>query len=346
MFKATIGIPTLRSPITGIVDVPITLISDDGLPVAIEELVFTPVSKFRPEKLDAASYRTMSIIDSDPLNTPPVDIPTTSAPGITYNFVWDAKADSDGDIIPNAVIKVKLSRGPSVSGPFFSCEFSLETEDAPDGNFPHLVKRGDNAPLRAIFCDQQAEPYDPTTVELVSVIDPEDNELVTVPISATQISTGVYEVDFPVPTSGILGDYTGTIEGVLGSDTEEVTVQFQVVEDEFFILSACDPDDTVVYGQLFTGSGLPLTETDIYYYVENNEPGWVNDNVNKNPLSVTTDTNGAFSFTVKRSVRLTIEIPATGYKNNAELPDQDAINFLDIFPGLDPRPRDKFGIPS
>jgi hypothetical protein len=343
MLKVLVDIPSLRSQVSGVVDIPMTIIDDDSRSVSIDRVEFVRITGSETNISNVEDGVQVTYLDTDPLQPNPLTNLATSPTGESYNIVWDSRKDLDAYVNSLLVIRVSISIGETKLGTYQSGEFSLTFKDEEAILSYNLVERGSDANLQAIFIDGTGALFNPTSVNLISLKDPDDVELLGGPQASTNVSIGVYTNAFSVTDSHNLGVYIGTFEAIFNGVTQNLLAYFQVIDNVFFAVAASSPQDTVIYGRIYN-NGVAIKDAKIKFYLGEEEPGYANTINDVLEHEVLSGPSGEFSFTVQRESQITIQIDVINYVRTAKIPDVDAINFLNIEP--DSPTRNHFNIPE
>jgi len=353
-----IGLPVQRA--NGLVDVPFTA-SD---PQSVDEYSITEAEfSMRGDFTDAVP---MSFKEIDGAHDGTTGLVFADS-GTSFNLVWDAKTDlkelfeeglrsqsttnelgdidnPKGDALnPNVPIHELIALSDVAAlrfKPHFKDEsFSFAFSPNFQINIPLIEEttsttlrgiRGTTVDLTVIYIDDNGALFDPTTVEIVSVIDADGTEKIGSPIAVVSSPTGVFTHSFAIAESDPLGDWAYTFDSTTGSDTTSDTFSFVVVDKSSGATQPLTADGCLVFGTVLKEDGVPLELAEVTIFLDFADNGINDSNVAKTPVLIRTDINGRFEINLIKNSRVTVSIPILGYNRTGAVPNLATAIYTDI----------------
>lgn len=286
---------------------------------------------------------TMTPKTDDPQHDGVTELPFSPS-GANLNFVWDMLSDIDeGEVSDITQVRIKPVFGNDYGELSLSQQFLIDTRaDVTEEGPKHT--RGDSIELKLILTDRHANPIDATSIEVSSIKNPSGTEQLTVPITPTNPSTGVYLAAWTVPTDAELGQWTAKWDYEADNVTTYDVTYFQVVE-EAEPYAPLGENTCLVYGQLFYADERPLADTEVHFLPHHiSDPELGNPTtISTLPVIVETDSDGRFRVELIRNTEIIVFIPALSFRQFAKVPDEETSEFRAMMVLLPVPPRDQFG---
>jgi len=332
-----VGAPLQRDGDSFLVDVPFTGFYELGYKCDLASVEYSLTGDFAGEEKTC----TPKISDEDHYGTTQLEFSPTGTP---YNFVWDALTDlGNGEISDVAQIRIKAVFGSNLGEYGTSSQFLIDTRVVVTTGGASFI-RGEIANLKIVFTDPDGLMIDPSSVQMVSIIDPSGEEQLYSPIEAVQVYTGEWDVDWEVPTDAELGRWAATWAYELDYEVESHVVDFNI-EARASIFEPIGQDTCVVHGRILYADETPIADADVMFIPHHlSDPELGNPTrIGVEPIEATTDSKGRFVVELIKDTEVIIFVPALNFRQFAKVPDQPTAEFRTMMTTLPVGDRDKFG---
>jgi hypothetical protein len=337
--------PPLQRADTNLIDIPFKGFEDS---LAAADLVNILEAEIDSTGLFTGGEVPLYFVQDDPLHDGIVGLPFSNA-GEDLNLVADLLKSFGGETFSSTTkIRLKPQFGAKVGEFGESNTIPVSVFDPPITEIQgRKTIPGRQITLIAYFRNALNELENPiSTPSVTQILDSTGTDRLGTPTDMTQISVGIWKLDFTPGTGDPVGQWVYDVDyEMLGPAGVQTFRGLFEVADPTTVSFPLYDNTCVVFGDLVRGDGSPFQDVEIRitpHHLSDPELGNTT-TIGTRPVIVRTDANGHFEVEMVRNTEVVLGINDLSYAQFGKVPDLDAAEYRSMQVDLPVGTRDKFG---